>query len=110
MKMKKYFSIVLSGLLILCALPAWGDTTQVSIQNFAFDPPSVTIKVGSTVTWTNNQDGVPHTSTEDVEGGWNSGRLESGQSFTTNPFNSPGTFTYHCDIHRSMKGTVIVVK
>jgi plastocyanin/phosphatidylethanolamine-binding protein (PEBP) family uncharacterized protein len=78
---------------------------QVSILNFAFVPSTITISVGQSVTWVNN-DSAPHTSTSDG-GLWNSGTLNQGQSFTRT-FTTPGTFPYHCDFHPGMTGTVVV--
>lgn len=88
---------------------ALAATSSVDINNMAFSPDPVTISAGDTVTWTNN-DNVTHTTTSDTAGGsepWNSGNLSNGQSFS-HTFNMPGTYTYHCAIHRSMTGTIIV--
>jgi plastocyanin len=80
-------------------------TTAVSIVDFAFQPASVTVPVGATVTWTNNGM-APHTSTSSA-GGWDSGSLTSGQSFSFT-FPRAGSFSYICTIHPSMMGTVVV--
>ena len=79
-------------------------TDQVSIQNFAFSPTTINVKVGAKVSWT-NQDSVSHTVTAD-DGSFSSSNLSQGQiySFT---FTKAGTYTYHCTIHPSMHGTVI---
>jgi len=77
----------------------------VMIQDFAFVPQSVTVHVGDRVRWFNNDDAV-HTTTSD-SGLWHSGPMERGASFP-HVFTTPGTFTYHCAIHPSMRGTVIV--
>jgi predicted lipoprotein with Yx(FWY)xxD motif/plastocyanin len=79
--------------------------TAVTIANFAFDAPSVTIKVGSSVTWTNN-DSVAHTVTAD-DGSFDSGNLDAGKTFSFT-FTKAGTFTYHCAIHPNMTGTIVV--
>ena len=78
---------------------------QVTIQNFAFAPASVTIKVGETVTWT-NQDSPNHTVVAD-NGEFASGSLATGATFSFT-FSKAGTYPYHCSIHPSMKGTVVV--
>lgn len=78
---------------------------KVSIQGFAFNPSSITVSVGTTVTWTNN-DSVTHTVTSDT-GAFSSGNLNPGQTFS-HTFNQAGTFAYHCSIHTSMHGTVVV--
>ena len=83
-------------------------TTQnvaVIIQDFAFSPSSVTITVGSTVIW-QNHDSTSHTVTSDT-GLFNSGTLSNGGTFSFT-FNTPGTYNYHCSIHSSMHGTIIV--
>ncbi len=70
-------------------------------------PPTIVVVIGvnNTVTWVNN-DIAAHTVTAD-NGSFNSGNLNPGQSFT-NVFTTPGTYTYHCDYHPWMHGTVIV--
>ena len=78
---------------------------NVSIQSFSFSSPVLTIKKGTTVTWT-NQDQTAHTVTGD-NGGPNSPSLASGDSYSYQ-FNNTGTFSYHCKFHSSMQATVIV--
>ncbi len=77
----------------------------VTISNFAFQPAQITVPVGTTVTFTNN-DAMAHTVTSDA-GIFDSGNLSTGQTYTYT-FTKAGTCPYHCAIHRSMKGTVIV--
>ena len=84
-------------------------TVTVAIQNLAFAPSSVTVTVGTTVTWTNQETAVskvPHTATSD-SGVWNSGLLNPGTSFSFT-FTKAGTFTYRCDVHPTMHGTIVV--
>jgi plastocyanin len=76
----------------------------VSIQNFAFNPASVTVAAGGTVTWTNN-DSTAHTVTFDS--GPNCQQL-SGSETKTATFSVAGSYPYHCSIHPTMKGTVVV--
>jgi plastocyanin len=76
----------------------------VSIANLAFNPSSIDVKVGDTVTWTNN-DNVGHTVTGD--GGLDSGTIEPGGTFSKK-FDTAGTYQYHCSVHPSMTGTVVV--
>lgn len=78
---------------------------DVTISGFAFGPASVNVNVGDTVTWT-NQDGVTHTATA-AGGAFNTGPIANGESATVT-FDQAGTFTYHCSIHPSMTGTVVV--
>ena len=88
---------------------AGGD---VSIVDFAFDPSTITITAGSSVRWTRSvATSITHTTTSDVGSldPWNSGQLAPGESFTKT-FNTPGTYTYHCEFHPfTMLGTVVVL-
>lgn len=81
--------------------------TNLTIANNAFAPATLTVKKGSTVTWTNS-DSVPHTVTGD-NGGPSSERLSNGQSYSY-VFDTAGTFAYHCAVHPSMHGTVVVTE
>lgn len=80
---------------------------RVTIQGFAFDPAELTVKVGTTVTWT-NQDGTTHTITSD-DAVWDSGRVSPGGTYIR-VFDKVGSFSYHCSIHTSMKGTIVVTQ
>jgi plastocyanin len=82
-----------------------GSELKVNISGFAFDPPTVTIKVGDTVTWT-NQDAAVHTVAA-ADNSWTSADLAKGASYS-HTFTSAGTFAYICGVHHSMKGTVVV--
>ena len=77
----------------------------VGISGFNFSPPSVTVTVGDTVTWTNSDD-VPHTATADG-GTFDTGTLDNGDSNTVT-FSTAGSFPYHCSVHPQMTGTVVV--
>ena len=77
----------------------------VTIAGFAFSPQKVTVSVGDTVTWTNN-DATGHTASAN-DGSFATGTIQSGQSATVT-FTKAGTFPYHCAIHPSMTGTVVV--
>ncbi|HTW97027.1 MAG TPA: cupredoxin family copper-binding protein [Candidatus Methylomirabilis sp.] len=88
--------------------PTPPPTTQpqispVSIQNFSFNPSSLTVSVGTTVVWTNN-DPVPHQIGSDS---FNSSPLSQGGTFS-HKFTTAGTYDYHCTIHPSMTGTITV--
>ena len=79
---------------------------QVTIQNFAFSPQTLTVAPGTMVVWT-NKDSVSHTVTSDT-GAWpDSGDLPTGKTFSLT-ITKPGTYTYHCAIHPTMSGTLIV--
>jgi plastocyanin len=87
------------------AAPPAATGSAVSIAGFAFAPAALTISVGTTVTWTNN-DSASHTVTAD-DGSFKSGTLANGATFSQT-FSTPGTFAYHCGIHASMTGTITV--
>ncbi len=79
---------------------------QVTIQNFAFSPKTLTVAPGTTIMWT-NKDSAPHTVTSDSGSTLASGDLSQGKSYT-HTFTKAGTYAYHCAIHPFMHGTVIV--
>jgi amicyanin len=84
-------------------------TTHVTIAGFAFSPQVVTVKVGTTVTWT-NQDGEPHTVTAATgSGGPSSAPLQQGDTYRYT-FATAGRFAYLCTIHPFMTGTVVVTR
>ena len=79
---------------------------EVSIQSFSFGPDEITVAAGTTVTWVNDEDAVPHTATSE-DGVWDSGTLQPGDSFSFT-FDVPGTYPYFCAIHPSMTATIVV--
>ena len=79
--------------------------TAISIKGFAFNPASVTVSVGTKVTWTNN-DSVAHSATAD-DGSFQSNAIQPGSSFSFT-FTKAGTFTYHCEFHPNMTATITV--
>jgi plastocyanin len=87
---------------------ASGGGNTIMIRNFAFDPPALTVKTGTAVTWINN-DSPPHALASDAGSpeAFSSDPLATGASYTVT-FNQPGTYRYHCSIHPSMTGTIIV--
>ena len=74
--------------------------------SWCFSPNPIQITAGSTVTWTNNT-GPRHTATSDT-GAWTTGNIAPGGTSAAIAFPTAGTFPYHCAIHPSMTGTVIV--
>jgi len=83
-------------------------TDKVSIENFAFSPAKITVKKGTTVTWTNN-DSTAHTVTGDDNSAIDSGTLNKGDTYTFK-FDAAGTFAYHCAFHSSMTASVTVTE
>jgi plastocyanin len=82
-----------------------GTSQSVKIIDFAFEPASLTVGVGTTVKWTNAGAAV-HTVTSDT-GAFESGQLQTGGQYEFT-FNAPGTFAYHCSNHPQMTATVTV--
>jgi plastocyanin len=82
-----------------------GGATVVLAHDFMFAPLSLTVKAGSTVTWT-NRDEEPHTVTSDT-GLFRSGAMDTDESFSYR-FDKPGTYHYVCSIHPRMTGTIVV--
>jgi plastocyanin len=81
------------------------QTLEVKIDNFSFGPGTLTVPVGTTVTWTNRDD-IPHTvvSTDKV---FKSKVLDTDEKFSFT-FSKPGTFEYFCSIHPKMTGKIVV--
>jgi plastocyanin len=80
-------------------------TAAVRIDNFTFKEPAVTVKPGTTVTWTNGDD-IPHTVVS-KDGAFKSKVLDTGDQFSVT-FAKAGQFGYYCSLHPHMTGTVIV--
>jgi plastocyanin len=78
---------------------------KVEIHQFHFTPPALTVPVGTTVTWTND-DEETHTITESG-GQFASPGLEHAETFARR-FDTPGTYRYFCALHPHMTGTVVV--
>jgi plastocyanin len=80
---------------------------KVQIVEFSYEPDPVVVQVGGKVTW-QNEDSAPHTATAD-DGSFDTGTIEEGKLGSAT-FKEAGTFTYHCEIHPTMHGTVEVVE
>lgn len=80
-------------------------TNEVWIQGSAFNPDKITVTAGTTITWT-NKDGAVHTVTSDTRL-FDSGDIAANGTFT-HKFTTAGTFLYHCKVHTTMTGSVVV--
>lgn len=80
---------------------------KVEIVEFTYQPDPVVVAVGGKVIW-QNQDTAPHTATAD-DGSFDTGTIEKGK-IGSETFKEAGTFTYFCEIHPTMHGTVEVVE
>jgi plastocyanin len=78
---------------------------EIWIQNMAFNPASITVSVNTTIKWT-NKEGITHTVTSN-NGLFDSGNISSNGTYS-HQFTTAGTYPYHCTIHSSMTGTIIV--
>lgn len=83
------------------------ETSKIAAKDFTFSPASITIKAGTTVTWT-NEDSAPHQIADKPNGDmFKSGQLSQGQSYSFT-FDKTGEYDYLCLIHPNMTGKVIV--
>ena len=95
--------ILLAG---LTATQALADNAKVTISNFTFDPPVLTVKAGTTVTWV-NQDDVPHNIVSSEGKTLKSPVMDTDGKFSYT-FTTAGAYPYYCGIHPKMIGKVIV--
>lgn len=97
---------LIAGVALAASLASAQSGAAVTIEEHMFMPATITVPVGATVTWT-NQDGAPHTVTSDAQGVFSSGWRFKGGHFSF-AFTRPGTYPYHCSIHKGMHGVVVV--
>lgn len=91
--------------LVLTTTAAQAANVEVKIDNFVFNPQTVTVKAGDTVTWVNHDD-IPHTATSKT-GAFRSKALDTDDKFSFT-FTTPGTFAYFCALHPHMTGSIVV--
>lgn len=116
----KYFAIFIATALSIAFLscsktknsPTGGggnnnNPNSITISGMSF-PATTTVKVGSTVTWTNN-DAMAHTVTSDDGVSFNSGSINYGSAFSY-VAKTVGSFSYHCNFHSNMKATLVVTQ
>ncbi|MDB6088142.1 MAG: hypothetical protein JWN85_926 [Gammaproteobacteria bacterium] len=101
-----------AGAAMLCWVLATGpapaetpDAHRIVVKNFMFAPMTLTVKAGSTVTWS-NMDEEPHTVSSDT-GLFRSGAMDTNEIFSFK-FDKPGTYHFTCSIHPRMVGTIVV--
>jgi plastocyanin len=80
--------------------------TEVIIENFTFSPNTLTVPVGTEVTW-ENRDDIPHTVTSNDKTTFASTLLDTGDTFSFT-FEAAGTFDYFCSVHPMMTAKVVV--
>jgi len=101
--------LVLAGIAgvrrIAASRPVPAAGVEVKIDNFSFAPTSLTVRVGTQITWTNRDD-IPHTVVEDDKT-FKSKVLDTDEKFTFTP-TKPGIYKYYCSIHPKMTARVVV--
>jgi plastocyanin len=85
--------------------PAGAAEATVMIDNFTFNPPRLTVKAGTTVTW-DNADDIPHTVASNAKK-FKSKALDTGDKFSFT-FAAPGVYEYFCSLHPHMTGAIVV--
>ncbi len=98
------FAITLTAAIFLAGA-AWAETISVNIKSFKYHEAEITIAVGDTIVWL-NQDGARHTATA-RDGSFRTGSLRKGASVEV-LFAQAGTYEYFCRFHPRMKGIVVV--
>jgi amicyanin len=97
-----------TGAALACVIApsvAQNTVVPVPIDNFVFEPARVTVKAGTTVTWTNRDD-IPHTVAA-KERQFKSKVMDTDESYSFT-FSTPGEYTYFCSLHPHMTGTIVV--
>jgi plastocyanin len=102
----------IATVLAAVVLPGWAQNASqasadaVSIGNFTFGPQTLTVKAGTTVTWTNKDD-IPHGIASDNNAFAKSKALDTDDSYSFT-FTTPGTYKYFCYVHPHMTGTIVI--
>jgi plastocyanin len=97
---------VLAAVVIPTSAQNAAPANAVSIDNFTFTPGSLTVKAGTTVTWTNRDD-IPHGIASSDNAFKKSKALDTDDAYSFT-FTTPGTYQYFCYIHPHMVGTIVV--
>ena len=104
----------LALLLVLGGLAYWnktaavaGEAREVKIDNYSFSPGTLTVPVGTTVSWTNRDETVHTVVAQDAGHTFKSGGLDTDDKFSFT-FDKPGTYVYICTVHPYMTGKVVV--
>ena len=101
---RRDFGLAAAAALLLPAGIARADDMEVHIDNFTFEPPELTVKTGTTITWTNRDD-IPHTIVS--AGKFRSKTLDTDDKFTFT-FTNAGDYKYFCSLHPHMTGMIKV--
>ena len=96
------------GLAVAAAIavsPVRAEEIEVKIDNFTYNPQTITVKPGTTVVWINHDD-IPHTVTSKT-GAFKSKALDTDDTFSFT-FTTPGSYAYFCALHPHMTGSIVV--
>jgi plastocyanin len=96
---------LLAGVTVVPIAAARPADATVKIENFTFAPQNLTVKIGTTVTW-DNEDDIPHTIASSAKL-FRSNALDTGDRFSFT-FTTPGVYQYFCSLHPHMIGTIVV--
>jgi plastocyanin len=114
MRFRNFIIVVFLGcvlttgaLLIARADESVVTASKIVITNFTFDPKTITVPVGTKVTWTNKDDTIHRVMITDLKA--KSDALDTDQSFSY-IFDKSGTYGYFCTMHPMMTGTVVVTE
>ena len=99
------FSAALVAALLFFTQTALAADANVKIDNFTFDPPRLTVKAGTTMTWY-NEDDIPHTVVATAKQ-FRSKALDTDGKFSFT-FTTPGSYEYFCSLHPHMTGVIVV--
>jgi len=97
-----------TGAALACVIApsvAQNSVVPVTIDNFVFEPARVTVKAGTTVTWTNHYD-IPH-AVAAKDRAFKSKVMDTDESYSFT-FSTPGEYSYFCSLHPHMTGTIVV--
>lgn len=98
--------LLTGSLIALKPLMAADRDVKITIDNFTFTPPEITVPVGAVVTWVNHDD-IPHSVVASDKKTFRSKALDTDNSYSFT-FTSAGEFNYFCGLHPHMTGKVIV--
>ena len=83
------------------------EARDVTIDNYTFSPGTLTVPLGTTVTWTNRDFEVHTVTADDTPPTFKSAGLDTDDTFSFT-FNKAGTYSYHCSLHPHMTGKIVV--
>ena len=101
---RRAFGLAVAAAILLPATAARAENMEVHIDNFVFEPAELTVKVGTTVTWTNRDD-IPHLIVS--AGKFRSKTLDTDDKFSYT-FTAAGDYKYFCSLHPHMTGLIKV--